>query len=125
MEGFHDEEALRALTEQVVDALRPLGITVAPESVQFGISGQQMMIGLQGLVRPEARERADEDTDTREEFSKMMAENHRAMLAEKEEEISKLVDDPEALAKWLLEDETECSHERVHEGLCLDCHATI
>ena len=56
----------------------------------------------------------------------MMAEQNRFMQAEKRDEITKLAEDPEALEKWLFETNgNDCSHERIHEGLCLDCHATI
>ena len=122
MDGFHDEEALEALTEQIIEVLRPIGVTVDPRAVQFGIVEGAMVVGLQGLVRPEAKERADQDQDTKVEFNKMMADNNRHMQDEKKTEISELTDDPEALKKWLFDEaESDCSHEDTHEGLCLDC----
>ena len=126
MEGFHDEEALQALTEQVIEALRPIGVTVDPRAVQFGIVEGSMVVQLQGLVRPEAKERADQDQDTKAEFNKMMADNNREMQDEKKSEITELAADPDKLEAWLFtEDSGDCSHERVHEGLCLDCHQEV
>ncbi len=125
-ESFHDKEALQALSELIIDALRPLGLTVDPHMIQFAIQGDQMMCQMVGIVRPQAKERAEEDKETKTEFNKMMAEQNRFMQAEKRDEITKLAEDPEALEKWLFETNgNDCSHERIHEGLCLDCHATI
>ncbi len=124
-DSFHDQEALDALNEQIVEALRPIGITVEPQMIQFAIQGGQMMVQMVGLVRPQAKERADQDQETKTEFNQMMAEQNRLMQAEKRKEIEELADDPAALEKYLFESETNCSHEEVHEGLCLKCHATI
>ena len=124
-DSFHDQEALEALNEQIVEALRPIGITVEPQMVQFAIQGGQMMVQMVGLVRPQAKERTDQDQETKTEFNQMMAEQNRLMQAEKREEIERLADDPDALEKYLFESEADCSHEEVHEGLCLNCHATI
>lgn len=126
MDGFHDQEALDALTEQVIDALRPIGVTVAPEAVQFGIMQGAMVVALQGLVRPEAQDRVGQDQETKAEFNKMLAEENRMKQEEEKQKIAHLSDDPEALTKFLFEgDSGECSHERTHEGLCLDCHQTM
>ncbi len=125
MEGFHDQEALEALGEQIIEALRPIGITVEPQMMQFGIQQSQMMVQMVGLVRPQAKERADQDQETKTEFNQMMAEQNRMMQEEKRDEIAGLTEDPDALTKWLFDDSTECSHERIHEGLCLDCQAEI
>jgi hypothetical protein len=124
MEGFHDQEAIQALIEQIIDVLRPIGVTVDPRAIQFGIVEGQTIVQLQGLVRAEAKERAEADIETKESFNQMMAEQNRMMQEEKRSEITELTDDPDKLVSWLFE-EQECSHERVHEGLCLDCSQEV
>ncbi len=125
MDSFHDEEAIEALTEQIIDALRPIGITVEPQMVQFGIQQNQMMVQLMGLVRPQAKERAEQDLQGKEEFNTMMAEQNRLMLEEERRKMEELAADPDAMRKFLFEDQTDCSHERTHEGPCLDCQAEV
>ncbi len=126
MEGFHDEEAIAALTEQIIEVLRPIGITVQEEMVQFGINQGQMMVQLMGMIRPQAKERAEQDLQGKEEFNTMMAEQNRMMQEEQRKKIEALSEDPEALAAFLFDGTTEdCSHERTHEGLCLDCQAEV
>lgn len=126
MEGFHDQEALEALSEQITEVLRPLGITTdAEQGIQYGIQGGQMMVMIMGMVRPQARERAEEDKATKAEFNQMMAENNRLMQEQKKEEIAGLTEDPDALMKWLFENQTDCEHENVQEGLCLDCQQEV
>lgn len=122
---FHDKEALEALTEQIVEVLRPIGLTVEPQMVQYAIQQGQMMVQMVGLVRPQAKERAEEDKETKIEFNQMMAEQNRLMQAEKRAEIEELAGDRDKLEKFLFETESDCSHEEIHEGLCLDCHAII
>lgn len=125
MEGFHDQEALAALTEQVVDALRPLGISTDKQMIQYGIQDNQMMVMVMGVVRPQARQRAQQDQETRAEFNQMMAEQNRLMQEQKRKEIEGLTSDDEALSKWLFDNETDCEHENVVEGLCLDCQEEV
>ena len=122
MEGFHDQEAIQALTDGVIDALRPLGISVDPhQGVQFGIQGSEMVVMVMGLVRPQARERATQDLETRAELNQMLAEENRLKIEGEKKQIADLVQDPQALEKFLMEGDTGCAHENVHEGLCLDC----
>lgn len=126
MSAFHDQEAIDKLSEDIVDALRPLGVTTdAQHGIQIGIQDGQMMIMVIGVVRPDARDRLDRDSEANKEFNKMMAEQNRMMQEEKQQEIGALAENEEALDKWLFDDTDECSHEHVHEGLCLDCHKVV
>lgn len=125
MEGFHDQEALAALTEQVVDALRPLGITTEADGIQYGIQGNQMMVMIMGMVRPQARQRADQNQEDRKALNQMLAEENRQRIKSESEKIKQLAEDPDALLDFLMEGETDCEHENVHEGLCLDCQEVV
>ena len=124
--GFLDNEAIRELTDKVVDELRPLGITVDRESIHFVVHpefGMQIMIP--GLVRPSAKQKMDDDRETREAFSKMMADQNEAMVEDKKEEIEAMLnaDNFEDLLFGDAEVESSCSHERRHPSTnhCLDC----
>lgn len=125
MEGFHDQEALQALTEQVIDALRPLGISADTQTIQYGIQEGQMMVMIMGVVRPQARQRAQQDMETAAEFNQMMAEQNRIKQEEEKKKIAGLSQSPEDLEKWLFDNESECQHENVVEGLCLDCQEEV
>lgn len=123
---FVDNEALQELTEKVVDALRPLGLTVQPQGISFMMHpehGMNMMIA--ALVRPSAAEKITEDKAGREEFNKLMADQNIAMVKDKAAEVKAQIEGD--LEEFLfgdaeLADASECSHERMHpSGFCLDC----
>ena len=125
MGAFHDEAAIEALQEQIIDALRPVGITVDKDAIHFGIVQGALFVALQGLVRDSAKDNAQQDQETKAMFNQMMAQNNRAMQDQKRSEIADLAKDPDALQKWLFEGGQECPHENVHEGLCLDCQQQV
>ncbi len=123
---FVDNEALQELTEKVVDALRPLGLTVQPQGVAFMMHpehGMNMMI--QALVRPSAQEKITEDKASREEFNVMMADQNKAMVEDKAAEVKAQVEGD--LEDFLfgdaeLADGSECAHEKMHpSGFCMEC----
>lgn len=121
---FIDNEALRELTEKVVDTLRPLGLTVNPMDVQFAVNPEAgMMVMIPALVRPSASEKIKDDKAAREAFNKMMAEQNEAAIEEKAEKIRKgLQGNVEELLFGDGNVEDECLHERLHpSGFCLDC----
>jgi len=121
---FIDNEALRELVEKVVDVLRPVGLTVQPEGINFLMHpefGMQMVI--QALVRPSAKEKMNEDKAAREEFNLLMANQNEALVESKAEEVQAAIKgDLEGILFGDAEVESECSHERRHpSGFCLDC----
>jgi len=124
--GFIDNESIRELRDKVVDVLRPIGITVDPENVQFMLHPEYgMTIMVPGLVRPSAKQKMDDDRAAREAFNKMMANENEAMIEDKKSQIAKMVA-ADNFADLLFGDaelESECSHERRHPstGHCLDC----
>ncbi len=123
---FVDNEALQELTEKVVDALRPLGLTVQPQGIAFMMHpehGMNMMI--QALVRPSAQEKITEDKASREDFNKMMADQNKAMVEDKAKEVMAQVEgDLEGFlfGDGEIEDTGDCAHENMHpSGFCMNC----
>ncbi len=125
---FIDNEALRELVEKVVDALRPIGLTVQPDGIGFMMHpehGMNMMI--QALVRPSAQEKITEDKKSREDFNKLMADQNEAMVEDKAAEVRAAIGgDLEELlfgdSDTEVEDDGACKHENMHpSGFCMDC----
>jgi len=123
---FVDNASLRELRDKVIDTLRPLGLTVDPEGIQFALHpefGMSMLIP--ALVRPSAKKKMDDDKASREAFNQMMANENEAMIEGKVDAIAKMIeaDNFEDLFFGDAELESECSHERRHPstGHCLDC----
>ena len=121
--GFFDHEGLAQLVEKLADAVRPLGLTIQAEMVVMSATPQGQLLMVPMEVRPSAKQRLDEDKASRDEFNKMMAENHEAMIREQADKIRGVAGDETKLEDLLFgEAETECAHERKHpDGFCLDC----
>jgi hypothetical protein len=124
--GFIDNEAIRELTEKIVDTLRPLGLTVSQDEMAFVMHPEYgMSVMIPALVRPSAKEKMDDSRDAREAFNTMMANQNEAMVESKADEIAKMVeaDNFEDLFFGDAELENDCKHERKHisTGHCLDC----
>jgi hypothetical protein len=123
---FIDNEALRDLTEKIVDILRPIGLTVDRDSMAFAMHPEfGMTVMIPALVRPSAGEKIADDRQMREDFNQMMAKNNEALVEEKKDEILKMLNSGD-LNDFLFggaEIESNCSHERRHPstGHCLDC----
>ncbi len=129
---FIDNEALGELRDKVIDTLRPLGLTVDPDSMVFQMHPEQgMVVMIPALVRPSAKEKMDSDKASREEFNKMMADQAEAKIESTVGEIEKLLDKTEGMTLEALffggddaeEEEDACKHENMHpSGFCLDCN---
>jgi hypothetical protein len=119
---FVDNEAIKEVIEKAEDALRPLGLTVIPDSVHGVIDhkGQRMILNFSAVVRPSAKKQVEEDRAAREEFNQMMAKQHEAMIEDKLANIRRIMSGKSD--DWFGAGEHECSHERRHpDGFCLDC----
>ena len=123
---FINNEAVRELSEKIVDTLRPLGLTVDVEHMAFGVHPEYgMTVMIPALVRPSAGEKIAEDKAMREDFNRMMAKNNEQMIEEKAEQIKKMVESGDFASLLFGDSElpNECSHEHRHPstGHCLDC----
>jgi hypothetical protein len=122
---FVDQEAIKEVIENVVDALRPLGLTVIEESIGMLVDPQtgNSLLNFSAQLRPSAARKAGEDKEAKEEFNVMMAKQHDAMIEEKADKIRRIL--AGGIDESIFDDEGEdrsCSHERKHpDGFCLDC----
>jgi len=118
-DDFVDKDAINAVLTRAVDALRPLGLTIQPEMVQVTLIGDDMLVVLPCLLRPDAKKKLDTDKDARAEFNKMMAERNEALIKEKKSEIISSLDNLEDV---LFGGAQSCKHLHVHpDGFCIDC----
>lgn len=121
-----DEKKVEALTEAVVNALRPVGISVPEEGVNFALQGKQLSVMIVGLVRDSAGQlQSSQSAEDKEALNQMLADQAEETRRKQVEEIKKLASDPDALEAALFNEEASCTHENSHEGLCLDCGEEI
>jgi hypothetical protein len=123
---FVDNEAIKELTEKIVDVLRPIGLTINPEDMVFGVHPTHgMTVMIPALVRNSAKEKMDDSKASREAFNNMMANKNESMIDSKKDEIASMLesDNFEDLFFGDAEIETECKHENLHKvsGFCMDC----
>ena len=123
---FIDNEAIKELTEKVVDTLRPLGLTVDPEGIVSQVHPEHGMVAMiPALVRNSAKEKMEGDKKAREEFNQMMANQAEAKIDESVDEIAKAVtsDNLEDLLFGGALPDDACKHENMHpSGFCMDCN---
>lgn len=123
MSDLFDQDKLDALSEAIIDALRPVGITVVPEALQVAHNQGQEMVMIMGIIRDGAASQKQESLEMKADLNKMLAEQHRQQVAEQIENIKKLASE-EALEEALF-GENACEHPNIHpEGFCIDCGET-
>ena len=126
-----DQEALKEIIDRATDALRPIGLTVLPQSINAMLDPDSgaMMLSFAAQVRPKAATEVREDMEARKEFNRIQAERHSQMIEAKAEEIRKILrenDDPTDVS-GLIEDPETCEvtgeAHKLHPstGHCLDC----
>ncbi len=121
-----DEQKVEALTEAIVNALRPVGVSVPEEGVNFALQGKQLSVMIVGFVRDSAGQlQSEQSAEDKEKLNQMLAEQAEESLRKQIEEIKSIAADPEALEAALFSEEPSCAHENAHEGLCLDCGEEI
>lgn len=122
---FIDNEALKELSEKIVDHNRSLGLTIDAEQIQFTVHPTHGMVAMiPALVRPSAKEKMEESKEARAAFNVMMANNADEKVNDTLDEIKAMVnaDNFAELLSGEEEVENECKHERRHpDGFCLDC----
>lgn len=121
MDGFIDHEKLKALGEKVRTLYLELGMTVVQQQHQMDEEGNMVMFTV-ALVRDTAFEQLSQDLDVRKTFAKQMAAEHQRKLDQQAEAIARAAE-AGTMMRILTGQQAlvECSHERMHEGLCLDC----
>lgn len=123
--GLIDQAAAREIIEKATDALRGLGLTVQGEVPISIVNGQTVMM-LPVLIRPSAKKKLREDAESREQFNKMMADQHASQIEQERQRIAELAKDPEKLRAALFGDQEESSCEHfAPDGLCVHCGAEV
>lgn len=124
-EGFVDKEKLDQLVSQIEDKFREIGLTVLQIGGGFDDEGN-ILIQSVALVRESAYRQITQDLATREELNRIAAADHDRELEQKAEAINKAIEGGYLRDVMLGKRElVECSHERIHEGLCLDCQKEV
>ncbi len=124
-DSFVDQEAIKEVVERVIDALRPLGLTVIEDSIAMMVDPQtgNSLLNFSAQLRPSAARKAGEDKEALEEFNIAMAKRHDAMIDDKADKIRRAI--ARGLDETIFDDDGEdktCLHERKHpDGFCLDC----
>jgi hypothetical protein len=119
--GFVDKEKLDKLVEQIEDKFREMGLTVVNMAGGFNEEGE-ILIQSTAVVRETAYRQITQDLETREQLNQMAAADHQMDLDKKADAIAAAIEGGYAMD--VLKGNralVECSHERQHEGLCLDC----
>lgn len=122
--GLFDQDKADALSEAIVNALRPVGVTIAPEMVQYTLHDGHLSVMLMGEVRESATEKVAQDQESKAALNQMLAEQHEHEMQKKIDEIKRMAANPEQFFSG--DDSDECSHEDRHpSGFCLDCGAGL
>ena len=102
-----------------------MGLTVMQMVAAIDENGDLIMHSVV-LVRDTAYKQLTQDLATREELNKMSAADHQMAIDAKAEAIEKAIEGGYVMDVMRgNRDLIECSHERIHEGLCLDCRKEI
>ena len=116
------------LARKVVDALRPLGLTVdnAMMSKMIDPESNKVMTVFQftAMVRESAKEKILEDETVKQDFLKMMQDDSNARIQGQKEEILKGMDNLEDILFGDDEDdEACCDNFQPHpvSGFCINC----
>lgn len=124
-DGFVDNEKLQQLIERIKTVYLEMGLTMVGVGVSVDEHGDPV-IQTAAVVRETAYEQLSQDLEVRKIFAKQMAEEHQQSINHRIDAIMNAADEGRLMdvltgdAKLI-----ECSHERIHEGLCLDCNEEI
>ena len=125
MEGFVDKDRIEELVELFKEKFLEMGLTVLQMSAQINEEGDLIMHS-DVLVRETAYKQLTQDLATREELNAMSAADRQMAIDEKAAAIEAAIEGGYAMDVLRGDrDLIECSHERIHEGLCLDCRKEI
>jgi hypothetical protein len=119
--SFVDKEKVDALIAAIKDKYLEMGMSVVGAGATVDDDGN-LFIQTIALVRDSAYEQMIRDQETIRQFNQMTAAEHQRELDEKAQAISRAIEGGYVMDVMLGKRPlVECSHERIHEGLCLDC----
>ncbi len=123
-DGLFDKEKIAALTERIVNALRPVGISSNEEAISFQLHDGHLAVVIMGEVREEAAAKSADAIEMTKDFNRTMADNNDAKIAEDLQKIRDMTTSEDALEDALFGQEA-CEHPNIHpEGFCIDCGET-
>ncbi len=121
MDGFVDKQRLDDLVELFKEKFLEMGLTVMQMGIAVNEDGDLIMHS-DVLVRETAYKQLTQDIATREQLNKISAADAQHALDQKAEAIEAAIEGGYAMDVMRGNRELiECSHERIHEQLCLDC----
>lgn len=125
MDGFVDKDRIEELVELFKEKFLEMGLTVLHMAAAIDENGDLIMHS-DVLVRDTAYKQLTQDIATREELNKITAADAQHAIDEKAEAIEAAIEGGYAMDVLRGDrDLIECSHERIYEGLCLDCRKEI
>ncbi len=125
MDGFVDKDRIEELVELFKEKFLEMGLTVIHMVIAVNEDGDLIMHS-DVLVRETAYKQLTQDLATRAELNRMSAADHQMAIDAKAEAIEKAIEGGYAMDVLRgNRDLIDCSHERIHEGLCLDCRKEI
>ncbi len=125
MDGFVDKDRIEELVELFKEKFLEMGLTVMHMGIAVNEDGDLIMHS-DVLVRETAYKQLTQDLATREELNRMSAADHQLAIDQKAEAIEAAIEGGYAMDVLRgNRDLIECSHERIYEGLCLDCQEEI
>lgn len=125
MEGFVDKDRIEELVELFKEKFLEMGLTVMNMGIAVNEDGDLIMHS-DVLVRETAYKQLTQDLATRAELNQMAAADHQMAIDQKAAAIEAAIEGGYAMDVLRgKRDLIECSHERIHEGLCLDCQKEI
>jgi predicted metal-dependent hydrolase len=125
-DDFLNQEAFQELSRKVAEAHETLGMSIMGQQAQIDPSTGDVVLMTAALVRKTAFENVTADLDTRRAVQRIAAEEAQSALDKRVEQYTKAIEEGRILDVLTGQDQlVHCSHERIHEGLCLDCHEEV
>lgn len=125
-DDFLNQEAFQELSRKVQEAHETLGMSVMGQQAQIDPNTGDVVLMTAALVRKTAFENVTADLDTRRAVQRIAAEEAQSALDTKVEQYKKAIEEGRILDVLTGQDQlVHCSHKRIHEGLCLDCHEEV
>lgn len=123
--GFVDKEKLDELADRLADKFREIGLTPMQMQAIINEDGEVILHSV-ALVRETAYRQITQDLQSREELNRIAAADHQMEIDKKADAILEAMESGRIMDVMRgTEELIKCSHERIHEGLCLDCREEI